>query len=65
MFADDNAITIADDDSDPHEVPFVTIGMGATGRILVVVYCYRGRNIRVISARAATRRERRQYEELR
>ena len=65
VFKDDHAITITDEDSDPHEVRFVTIGMGAKGRILVVVYSYRGKNIRIISARAAAGRERRQYEELR
>jgi len=30
---------------------------------LVVVYCYRGNNIRIISARLAEARERGQYEE--
>jgi uncharacterized protein len=65
VFRDDHAITIIDDDSDPHEARFVTIGIGAIGRILVVVYCYRGKNIRIISARVAKPRERRQYEESR
>jgi uncharacterized DUF497 family protein len=32
-------------------------------RILVVVYCYREDNIRIISARKANLQERRQYEE--
>ncbi|HEX9735630.1 MAG TPA: BrnT family toxin [Thermoanaerobaculia bacterium] len=35
----------------------------ALGRILVVVYTHRGEDVRLISARRATRRERRQYEE--
>jgi uncharacterized protein len=65
VFEDDHAITITDDDSDPHEVRFVTMGMGAKQRVLVVVYCFRGRNIRIISARVAKPRERRQYEESR
>jgi uncharacterized protein len=62
---DDDAITITDDDSDPHEVRFVSIGMGAKERVLVVVYCYRGENIRFISARVAGPDERSQYEESR
>jgi len=33
------------------------------GRVLVVVYCYRGRKIRIISARQAEAHERKQYEE--
>ena len=39
---DPYAITIADDESDPGERRFVTLGMGATGRLLVVVYTWRG-----------------------
>jgi len=63
VFQDDEAITITDDDSDPHEVRFVSIGMGAKERVLVVVYCYRGENVRIISARVAEPNERSQYEE--
>ena len=65
VFEDDDAITITDDDSDPHEVRFVSIGMGAKERVLVVVYCHRGENIRIISARVAEPLERSQYEESR
>jgi uncharacterized DUF497 family protein len=36
--------------------------MDAFGRILVVVFTWRDNNIRIISARKATRREYRQYE---
>ena len=64
VFEDDDAITITDDESDPHEVRFVSIGTGAKNRVLVVVYCYRGENIRIISARVAEPHERSQYEEL-
>jgi uncharacterized DUF497 family protein len=32
------AITITDDVSDPSEQRFVTLGMGAAGRLLAVVY---------------------------
>ena len=65
VFEDDEAITITDDDSDPHEVRFVSMGMGAKERVLVVVYCYRGENLRIISARVAEQHERSQYEERR
>jgi uncharacterized protein len=37
--------------------------MDALGRILVVVYTWRAERIRLISARLATARERRKYEE--
>ena len=63
VFEDDDAITVTDEESDPHEVRFVSIGMGAKGRILVVIYCYRKKNVRIISARVAEPHERRQYEE--
>jgi len=57
---DDSAITL--DDDDPDEERFVTIGMDALGRILVVIYTYREESIRLISARRATQRERKQYQ---
>jgi uncharacterized DUF497 family protein len=62
VFSDDHAITIDDDESDPDERRFLTLGIGIKGRILVVVYCYSGENIRIISAREAERPERDQYE---
>ncbi|MBW4688193.1 MAG: BrnT family toxin [Komarekiella atlantica HA4396-MV6] len=60
VFADDAAITIVDEH--PDEERFITIGMDAFGRILVVVYTWRDECIRLISARKATRYERIQYE---
>ena len=61
VFSDDKAITIEDDF--PGEERFVTIGMDALGIVLVVVYTYRASTIRIISARIATTREQKQYEE--
>ncbi len=58
---DELAVTILDDDS--NEDRFVSIGADALGRIIVVVFTWRGRRIRLISARRATARERRGYEE--
>jgi uncharacterized protein len=60
VFSDDAALTIEDDD--PDEQRFVTIGVDAFGRVLVVAYTWRREEIRVISARKATARERAQYE---
>lgn len=65
VFMDDHAITITDDESDPGERRFVSLGVGAKGRVLVVVYTYRGAGIRIISARNAEPHERSQYEETR
>lgn len=61
VFSDDLAITIPDERFD--EDRFVTMGLDALGRVLVVVYSLRGNDIRVISARKATRQERQQYQE--
>ena len=58
---DELALTIRDSSSE--EERWVTLGMDAYGRILVVVYTWRAETIRLISARLATQRERRQYEQ--
>jgi uncharacterized protein len=60
VFEDPNAVTV--DDFRQDEQRYVTIGMDAFGRILVVVYTWRDDNIRIISARKAVRHEVRQYE---
>ena len=59
VFDDLNSITI--DDPDHDELRFITIGMDAYGGILVVVYTWRGENIRIISARKATKHEQKYY----
>ena len=56
---DDLAVTIPDPRSD--EERFATLGMDALGRVLVVVYTWRGDNVRLSSARKATPKERTQY----
>ena len=61
VFEDENAITISDEHE--REDRFVTIGMDFLSRILVVVYTFRDIVIRIISARKATARERKMYEE--
>ena len=60
-FEDENAKTVRDEDSEGEE-RFVTLATDALGRLLVVVYTWREERIRLISARKATRRERKQYE---
>jgi hypothetical protein len=60
VFYDELAVTIRDDAIE--EERFITLGMDALARVLVVVYTWRGDRIRMISARKATRRERHRYE---
>ncbi len=61
VFFDPMALTREDDDSEG-EQRFVSIGLDALNRILVVVYTYRRADIRLISARRATSREKKHYE---
>ncbi len=63
VFDDPYAVTVADADGDSGHERFVGLGIGALGRVLAVVYSYRGDAIRIISARLATPRERSVYEE--
>lgn len=59
VLSDERAIVISDDE--PDEERYVVLGMDALGRVLVVVYTPRGDQIRLLSARRATRNERAQY----
>ena len=61
IFEDENAITIEDEHKG--EDRYITIGRDFLSRILVVVYTFRDIVIRLISARKATARERKMYEE--
>lgn len=61
VFADDLAVTVSDNRFS--EERFITIGIDAFNRVLVVVYAWRDSEIRLISARKATRSERTQYKE--
>ena len=63
VFDDSLSTTFPDVDHSVDERRFVIIGMSAPGRILVVSHTETGDTIRIISARTATRRERRFYEE--
>jgi uncharacterized protein len=62
VFEDDHALTVTDDVSDSMEQRFVSIGMGIKGQVLVIVYSFRNKNIRIILARPAQPQERAQYE---
>jgi len=59
---DDLALTLRDPNSEDEE-RWITLGKDALGRLLVVIYTWRGDRARLISARLATPRERQQYEE--
>ena len=44
------------------EERFLLVGRDAIGRVVMVSYTYRGDSIRIISARLATKSERKEYE---
>ena len=62
VFADPLSLTIADPDHSNDETRFLDLGLSHQRRLLVVSYTERGNEIRIISARFATRVERKTYE---
>ena len=62
VFKDSLSLTISDPLHSADEPRFVTVGESAERAVLVVVHTQRDTKIRVISAREATRKERRDYE---
>ena len=61
VFYDPNAISFEDKGSKGEE-RYVVIGIDSMGRLVVVVYTYRGPAIRLISARKASNAEQQVYE---
>jgi len=62
-FYDPLSRTIDDPDHADAELRFLLIGLSSRGRLLVIAHADLGYQIRIISARLATRRERWTYEE--
>jgi uncharacterized DUF497 family protein len=62
VFYDPLAATFDDPDSSIGERRLITIGYSSHDRLLVVVHAERGRSIRIISARPANARERKNHE---
>lgn len=63
VFYDENAIEFFDPDHSKNEDRFLMLGISWRLRILVVCYCFRkkGSQIRIISARKATKKEEKYY----
>ena len=62
-FGDPLSAVIADPAHSDDESRWILLGMTFSGRLAVVAHADRGENIRLFSARLATRRERRDYEQ--
>jgi hypothetical protein len=63
VFNDPLSVTFPDPDHSIGENRYVIIGISQFGQLLVVAHTDRGEKVRIISARKATRQERRFYEE--
>ncbi len=63
VFADPLSMLQADPDHSLGEERFLVLGMSNRRRLLVVAFAERPPRTRLISARKATRKERKQYEE--
>ena len=63
-FYDPLSLTIPDPDHSEGERRFQLLGISNRSRLLVVSHTDRGENIRIISARPATRQERKAYESI-
>ncbi len=62
-FGDPLSLTVPDPEHSVGEQRWLLVGESVTGRLLVVAHAERGDEIRIISARLATRGERETYEE--
>ncbi len=61
VLEDPLAVTVEEPDAEG-ERRLITVGLGSAGELLVVVYAERDDEYRLISARRATRKERKDYE---
>ena len=62
VFYDPLSMTYEDPDHSMDEDRYITIGLSGQGRLLIVSHADQGDVIRLISARLATKRERKLYE---
>ncbi len=63
VFGDPLSLTGYDPDHSDEEDRYITMGTSVDQRLLVVSHTDRGDRVRIVSARVATRKERRDYED--
>ncbi|MGR3179568.1 MAG: BrnT family toxin [Candidatus Anammoxibacter sp.] len=63
IFSDPFLTTYPDRLHSNNEQRYINIGVSRKGRVLILIHTERGKYIRIISCRKATRNERRTYEE--
>jgi len=62
IFNDPGTATISDPDHSEDEDRYISIGKSVIRRLLTVIHTYRKERIRLISARKATKAEKKNYE---
>jgi len=62
IFNDPKIATISDPDHSEDEERFISIGKSVIKKLLAVIHTYRKERIRLISARKATKAEKKNYE---
>lgn len=63
VFGDPLSLLLSDPEHSSEELRFILLGMSNRSRLLVVAFAERPPRTRLISARQATRREQKRYEE--
>ncbi len=63
IFGDSMELTFPDPDHSIGEMRWLSFGMSSRGRVLAVIYTERRGKMRLVSARLATKHERKTYEE--
>lgn len=63
IWADSKSPEFYDSDHSDIEDRFIRVGLSKKLNVLLVVFCERDENVRIISARKATKKERELYEE--
>lgn len=63
VFGDHRSLTIDDISHSLNEKRKIILGLSVNNCLLVVIHTYRGERIRIISARKASKKERKQYEQ--
>lgn len=64
MFDDPMFITFVDEEHSVDEERYITIGLSSHGRLLMLAHTNREGQIRIISARKATKKEEQYYAEV-
>ena len=62
LFNDPILLTFADEEHSNTEQRFISIGLSSKGNVLVLIHTERRSNLRIISCRKATKKERSIYE---